>query len=57
LAEADFERFFDGQQVLNWRGGIAVDFLDGYCEDGPVHTGFMVTRQAGAQTPGASGAF
>ena len=44
VAQANFERIFDGQQVLECRGGIAFDFLDGYGEDGPVHTDFMVTR-------------
>ena len=44
VAEADFERLFDGQQVLERRGGIALDLLDGDCQDGPVHTDFMVAR-------------
>jgi hypothetical protein len=29
FAKADFEGFFDGQQILNGRGGIAVDFWTG----------------------------
>ena len=43
-AQADFERLFDGQQVLKRGGGIAFDFLDGYGENRPVHTDLMVTR-------------
>ena len=43
-AEADFERLFDGQQILERGGGIAFDFLDGYRENRPVHTDLMVTR-------------
>ncbi len=44
-AEADFERLFDGQQILEGSGGIAFHFLDGYRQNGAVHTDFMVTRR------------
>ena len=47
VAKADLEGLFDGQQVLEWGGGIAFDFLDRYRENGAVHTDFMVARRTG----------
>ena len=49
VAEADFEGFFDGQQILKGRGRFAFDLPDRYREDRPVHTDFMVTRVAGGR--------
>jgi hypothetical protein len=36
--QADFERFFNGQQILKGGGGLAVSFLHRNCEDAAAHT-------------------
>ena len=44
VAEANFQRLLHGQQILESGVGVAFDLLDGYREDGSVHTDLMVTR-------------
>jgi hypothetical protein len=36
-ADADFEGFFDGEQILKGSGGFPLDFLDRDAEDAVVH--------------------